>query len=150
MHPLVREANKFDIPALLDMLRAYRIATPLDFLRDVDDAEYITKLLIELMSGRGLILIAEEAEPIGMLMAIISPSQWQLSKYLMTEMAYWVQPEHRGGTAGYRLLKAYQKKGQELKSQNRIENFLISKMSNSPDLKFNKFGFSKLEEFWVQ
>lgn len=150
MHPLVREANKFDIPALLDMLRAYRIATPLDFLRDVDDAEYITKLLIELMSGRGLILIAEEAEPIGMLMAIISPSQWQLSKYLMTEMAYWVQPEHRGGTAGYRLIKAYQKKGQELKSQKRIENFLISKMSNSPDLKFNKFGFSKLEEFWVQ
>lgn len=150
MHPLVREANKFDIPALLDMLRAYRIATPLDFLRDVDDAEYITKLLIELMSGRGLILIAEEAEPIGMLMAIISPSQWELSKYLMTEMAYWVQPKHRGGTAGYRLIKAYQKKGQELKSQKRIENFLISKMSNSPDLKFNKFGFSKLEEFWVQ
>ena len=149
MHPLVREANKFDIPALLDMLRAYRIATPLDFLRDVDDAEYITKLLIELMSGRGLILIAEEAEPIGMLMAIISPSQWELSKYLMTEMAYWMNPDARGSSGGYRLLSAYVEHGQALKDSGRISAFFISKMVNSPDLQYQKFGFTKLEEYWV-
>ena len=150
MHLQIREANKFDMPSLLNMLQAYSLATPLEFLKYAWDAEYASKILTDSMSGRGLVLIAEKIEPVGMLIATINPSQWQLNKYLMTELAYWVDPEHRGSTAGYRLLKAYQQKGQELKQSKRIENFLISKMCNSPDLKFDKFGFSKLEEFWVQ
>lgn len=150
MHLQIREANKFDMPALLNMLHAYSLATPLEFLKFAWDAEYATKILTDSMAGRGLVLVAEKTEPIGMLVATINPSQWQLNKFLMTELAYWVQPEHRGSTAGYRLLKSYQQKGNELKAQKRIENFLISKMSCSPDLKFDKFGFSKLEEFWVQ
>jgi hypothetical protein len=64
-------------------------------------------------------------------------------------MAYWVEPECRGGTAGYRLLTAYKKRGEALKAEGRICNFLISKMTNSPNLQFQKFGFEKLEEFWV-
>jgi len=36
-----------------------------------------------------------------------------------------------------------------MKDENRISAFFISKMTNSPDLKYQKFGFTKLEEFWV-
>lgn len=146
---IVRQANPFDIPVLLDMLRSYRSLTPLAFLSQADDAEYVTRLLTELMVGKGLILVADNDGVVGMLVASIGPSVWSPKHSLMTELAYWVEPDARGGTAGYRLLAEYKKIGEKLIEEKRICNFLISKMSNSPNLQYQKFGFEKLEEFWV-
>ena len=149
MRPTIRNASPHDMTAILDMLRNYREKTPLPFLAEADDADYITRLLTELMAGRGLVLLAETDKPIGMLIAGINPSLWSPKHLLMTEMAYWVEPEARGSSAGYRLLAEYQQRGAEFKAQGRICNFVISKMVNSPDLQYDRFGFSKLEEFWV-
>jgi hypothetical protein len=146
---IVRDASPFDIPNILEMLRSYRSQTPLPFLADVENPEYIIKMLTAFMAGKGLVLVAENDGLAGMLIASISPSAWSEDHYLMSEMAYWVEPECRGGTAGYRLLNEYCKRGKEMKESGRICHFLISKMSNSPDLKYGKFGFEKLEEFWV-
>lgn len=146
---IVRQANPFDIPILLDMLRIYRSLTPLAFLAQADDADYVTRLLTELMAGKGVVLVADNDGVVGMLIASIGPSVWSPKHLLMTELAYWVEPESRGGTAGYRLLAEYKKTGERLIKENRICNFLISKMSNSPNLQYQKFGFDKLEEFWV-
>jgi N-acetylglutamate synthase-like GNAT family acetyltransferase len=149
MRPQIREATKFDIPALLEMLNVYKHETPIKFMEEVEDS-HLSILLSEIIAGKGIALIAEKEKPIGMLIAAIAPSKWIPTKFLLMELAYWVNHEERGGSAGYRLIKEYQCKGLELKTANRIENFLISKMSTSPDLKFNKFGFTKLEEYWVQ
>lgn len=145
----IRDASPFDIPVLLDMLRRYRSLTPLAFLAEANDADYVTRLLSELMAGKGLVLVADNEGIVGMLIASISPSIWSPKHLLMTELAYWVEPESRGGTAGYRLLAEYQQRGAAMKIDGRISNYLISKMSNSPNLQFQKFGFEKLEEFWV-
>lgn len=149
MRPTIRDASPFDIPDILDMLRIYRRLTPLPFLAEADDAEYVTKMLTELMAGKGLVLIADKDGIAGMLIAVIAPSMWSPKHLIMTEMAYWVEPECRGGTMGYRLLAEYKQRGDELKKNGRITNYLISKMSNSPNLQYQKFGFEKLEEFWV-
>jgi N-acetylglutamate synthase-like GNAT family acetyltransferase len=146
---MIRDANQFDVPAILDMLRQYRNQTPLAFLNEADDADYITQVLADIMAGRGLLLVSETDKINGMLMAGISPSAWSPKHLVMTEMAYWVNPEARGGTAGHRLLKEYVVRGTELKKQGRIAAFFVSKMANSPDLKYGRFGFTKLEEFWV-
>lgn len=147
---MIRHATRHDIPAVLEMLRHYRSETPLDFLRDADDAEYISNMLVELIAGRGVVLLAEQNEQaIGMMIAAVMPNIWSPKHFTLTEFAYWVEPEHRGGSAGYRLLRAYLDEAIALKDAGRICNAFISKMVNSPDLKYNKFGFSKLEEFWV-
>jgi N-acetylglutamate synthase-like GNAT family acetyltransferase len=149
MRPTIRDANQFDIPAMLNMLREYRENTPLNFLREADDAEHITKILTELIAGRGIALVAETNKIDGMLLAGISPSAWSPKHLVMTEMAYWVNPEARGGSAAYRLIAEYVERGKSLKEQKRISAFFISKMINSPDLNYSRFGFTKLEEFWV-
>lgn len=147
---MIRKATRHDIPAVLDMLREYRQATPLEFLKDADDAEYVGHLLHELIAGKGVVFLAEQGDKsIGMMVAAVMPSIWSPKHLVLTEFAYWVAPEHRGGTAGYRLLRAYLDEAIALKDAGRICNAFISKMSNSPDLKFSRFGFSKLEEFWV-
>lgn len=146
----IRDANPFDVPVLLDMLRAYRSHTPLPFLAEADDAEYITRLLTELMAGRGLVLVVDSPDGVvGMLMAQIGASVWSPKHLWMQELAYWVNPEARGSSAGYRLLRAYVEHGQALKDGKRIAAFGISKMVNSPDLNYERFGFTKLEETWV-
>ena len=146
----IRKASAFDLPFLLEMLRAYRAHAPLDFLREVNDANHVTTLLSELMAGRGLVLVAVDDGGIcGMLIAAIGPSVWSPTHLLMREYAYWVNEESRFSTAGFRLLKEYTTYGESLKEQGRIVGFTISKMVNSPDLSFEKFGYQKLEEFWV-
>lgn len=146
----IRNASAFDMPFILEMLRDYRAATPLEFLLEADDATYVTAMLTELMAGRGLILLAEdEAGICGMLIAGIGPSIWSPKHLLMREYAYWVNEKSRFSSAGLRLLSAYKTCGEAFKTEGRIANFTISKMVNSPDLKFEKYGFKKLEEFWV-
>jgi len=149
MHPRIRDASQFDIPALLTMLRQYRDAAPVGFLRDVDDESYMTHVLADVMAGKGLALVAETDRITGMLLAVISPSLWSPQRLVMTEMAYWVDPDARGSSAGHRLLSAYVEHGHALKEQGRISAYFISKMTSSPDLRFERFGFTKLEEFWV-
>jgi GNAT superfamily N-acetyltransferase len=114
-----------------------------------DNEPYINTLLQQVFAGQGIVFIAErELEPVGMLVAIKNTNIWDPSLVVMNELCYWVDPEHRGGTSGYRLLAAYKEHCEMLKSHKAIEAYTISKMSNSPDLDYGRFGFEKLEEYW--
>lgn len=148
---MIRQANKFDIDAIIDLLKQYRESAPLDVLRYADDEEYITQLLSELLAGSGIIFLAEKDDVIiGMLIAAIIPNIWNPKARQCSEVAYWVNPEFRGGTAAYRLITAYVSECDAMVKQGKIQFYTMTKMVNSPDLKYNKFGFSKLEETWVK
>jgi N-acetylglutamate synthase-like GNAT family acetyltransferase len=148
---MIRQASKFDMDAIIELLRKYQKNSPLDALRYADDEEYIRKLLTELLSGMGFVFLAEKDNVIiGMLIAAIFPNIWNPKAKQCSEVAYWVDPEFRGGLAAYRLITAYVKECEEMTRQGKINFFTITKMVNSPDLKYNKFGFNKLEETWVK
>ena len=148
---MVREANKFDIDAIIEMLKHYRMVAPIDALKYADDENYIRQMMTEIIAGMGFILLAEkDGLPVGMLIAAMIPNIWNPKAKQCSEVAYWVEPEYRGGTAGYRLLAAYVEKCDEWKRQGKISFFTITKMNNSPDLKYNKFGFAPLENTWVR
>jgi N-acetylglutamate synthase-like GNAT family acetyltransferase len=101
------------------------------------------------LAGAGVIFVAEKNnQVIGMLAAVKNTSIWDPDLWVMNELCYWVEPEHRGGTAGYRLIKAYTEHCNQLRQQGEIEAYTISKMTNSPDLNYAKFGFEKQEENW--
>lgn len=146
---MIRLGDKFDTPQIIKMLKDYRSATPWARMNQCDNETYIKTLLQQVFAGQGLVLIAErEQQPVGMLVAIKNPNIWDPSLLVMNELCYWVNPEHRGGTSGYRLLAAYKEHCDRLKEQKVIEAYTISKMVNSPDLDYGRFGFEKLEEMW--
>jgi len=148
---MIRQANKFDIPAIIEMLKNYRNQAPIDVLKYADNEEYITGLLSEITAGSGFVFIAEkDGVAVGMLIAAKIPNIWNPVAIQCSEVAYWVEPEHRGGTAAYRLIMAYVSECEELMRRGSIQMFTVSKMANSPDLKYSKFGFQKLEETWVK
>lgn len=147
----MRLANKFDIPQIIEMLKEYRSAAPIEILNQANDKQYVEQLLSNLIAGSGFIVVVEKNNIlIGMLIAAIFPNIWNPKVNQCSEIAYWVKPEYRGGTAAYRLIKEYTKECDKLFKTGRIQISTISKMVNSPDLKYNKFGFSKLEETWCK
>ena len=143
------EANKFHIPVIIEMLKHYREVTPVSFFKDVNDETHITSLLTHILAGRGLVLLSyKEDVPSGMLLAFIDSSIWDSKLCVLKELAYWVEPEYRGTSAGYRLLTKYNEVAQSLLDTGRIKTWTISKMVNSPDLDYSKLGFRKIEETW--
>jgi hypothetical protein len=148
---MIRKAGKFDVPFIVEMLKNYRDAAPLKVLNETNDREYIEQLLFSLIVGSGFILLAEKNNVIiGMIIAGIIPNIWNPQIKQCSEIAYWVEPEFRGGTAAYRLLYSYIEECDKMMESGRIQMYTMSKMVNSPDLKYEKFGLSKLEETWVK
>jgi RimJ/RimL family protein N-acetyltransferase len=146
------EANKFHTPIIIDMLKEYRSATPVALFAECNDEEHIKVLLAHLFAGKGMALLAcrDDDVVVGMLLAMIDQSIWDTNLCILKELAYWVSPEFRGTSAGYRLLSKYNDHAKSLLDLGRIQAWTISKMVNSPDLDYGKFGFSKAEETWYQ
>ena len=145
----IRQANKFDLPHVIDMLKKFRNATPIDMMKDCDNEEHVNKMYHHVLLGGGIALIAEDTQPIGMIVGIIDRNIWDPNIKILRELVYWVEPESRGSSAGYKLLLQYNKEAEKLVSENKIDLYTMTKMVNSPDLDFARFGYKKTEEIWV-
>lgn len=148
---MIRQANKFDMDSIVRMLKAYRDKAPAQFLRDSSNQEHIEKLITNILAGAGFILLAiKDENPVGMVIAAQHPNIWNPEVTQVSEIAFWIDEEHRNGKSAHRLLHAYIQQCEEWKQENRIQFFSLSKMVNSPDLSYEKFGFEKLEETWIK
>ena len=129
------------------MMKCFREESNIEHYKDLDNVKYWNELLDNIFAGAGVIYIEDN---VGLIMGLITPTIWCNKTLALHELAWWVKPECRNGTVGYRLLKAYVNYGKQLKETGRIKMFTITKMVTSPDVKYQKFGFSKLDENWVQ
>lgn len=146
----IRPANKFDLNNVLDMLRSFRNATPIDLMRECDNEEYVNKLFHHIILGGGIALIAENNNiPVGIIIGIKDQNIWDPDIKILRELVYWVEPTARGTSAGYKLLLQYNKLAKELVDEKKINMYTMTKMVNSPDLDFTRFGYKKTEEVWV-
>lgn len=143
---MIRQANKFDKPDIIEMLRLFRDESPFDDYRPLENVEYINALIDKILIGQGVIFIKPN---VGIIIGLITPSIWSDKIYCLQELAWFVKKEHRQSTAGYRLLAAYISKAKELKNQGRISFYTMSKMITSPDFNYSKYGFTKIEECWI-
>jgi hypothetical protein len=143
----IRQANKFDLPQLKQMLWNYHDSGSIKGLT-IDDEETGMKILRVILVGGGLALVSEKNNKLtGMLLAIKSPFLWDHNKLIMNEIAYWVETEHRGSTAGYRLLKEYVEHCDKLKDENKIYNYTMSQLSGQ-NLDYSRFGLRPIEQTW--
>lgn len=145
----IRNANKFDTQYIIDMLKHFRAQTPLDIMNNCTNEIYVSKILQHIFVGGGIALLAETDKPIGLICGVIDANIWNPDMLVLRELCYWVEPEHRNTTAGYRLLREYNRQADLLVQDNRIALYTMTKMANSPDLDFSRFGYKKTEEIWV-
>lgn len=144
---MIRQATKYDKEQIIEMMKLFREESNIEQYKHLDNLVYWNKLLDSILAGRGIIFLEEGK---GLIMALITHTAWCDKTYQMYELAWYVKPEYRNTSIGYRLLKSYIDYGKQLKEQGRIKLFTIAKMVTSPDIKYNKFGFAKMDETWVQ
>ena len=145
----IRTATKFDIPKIIELLWHYHDSGSIPEL-DITDDKTATRILSTIIAGAGIALVSEDDDGLtGMLLAICVPYLWDNNKLVMNEIAYWVDEEYRGTTAGYRLLKEYIKMCDEMKEQKRIQFYTLSQMEGT-HFHYEKFGFRPIEHTWSQ
>jgi N-acetylglutamate synthase-like GNAT family acetyltransferase len=144
---MIRQATKQDKPQIIELMKLFRAESNIKQYQNLDNEPYWNRLLDTILAGAGIIYIEDN---IGLIMALIAPTIWCDKTLYMQELAWYVKPEQRNTSIGYRLLKKYVDYGNELKAQGRISMFAIAKMVTSPDIKYGKFGFTKLDENWIQ
>jgi N-acetylglutamate synthase-like GNAT family acetyltransferase len=146
----IRQATVADTDGIIAMLQRYKQASPLEFHKKSTEETARHILDVIFSKNYGVVLVAEDPahELQGMLIAIKNVNIWDKNLYCLNELAYWVNPEARNTSAGYRLLKSYQDIAEFMKRGGEIAYYTISKMVTSPDLNYERFGFKKLEEMW--
>ena len=144
---MIRKATKYDKTQLAEMLKMFRDESPIQQYKELNNYDYIYSLIDELIAGKGIIFLEDN---VGFIMAIITPTIWCDKTYAMYELAWYVKPEYRHKTVGYKLLKSYIDYAKELKEQGRIKLFTVTKMITSPNFDYSRFGFKKIEENWMQ
>ena len=144
---MIRQATRHDKQQIIVMMKLFRREANIQQYKDLDNEPYWNRLLDTILAGSGVIYIEDG---VGLIMALITPSVWCDKTLYMQELAWYVVPEKRNTSIGYRLLKKYVEYGNELKAQGRIAMFAMAKMVTSPDIKYGKFGFTKLDENWIQ
>ena len=132
----MRTATKYDKPIIKDLMRSFR-----------DESTYLDHLLDSILAGQGIIFIEENK---GLIIGMITPSVWNDKVLIMHELAWYVKPEYRKSSIGYRLFMAYRLHGKELQNNGRIKYFTMTKLDTSPLLKYEKYGFKKKDENWIQ
>lgn len=147
---MIRSATKWDIPQILDILRLFRLQCPVGFTSSFDNESYVNSLITSILAGAGVLQVAEiNGKIIGIIIGIIQPMIWDPDTKILNELAYYVIEEHRGSSAGLRLLKSYIEHAEKLKNEQRIHAYTMLLMANSPKLKLERYGFVPLETVYL-
>jgi hypothetical protein len=144
---MIRQATKYDKTQIIEIMKLFRAESNIKQYQGLDNEPYWNRLLDTILAGAGIIYLEDG---VGLIMALITPTIWCDKTYYMQELAWYVTPAKRNTSVGYRLLKKYIEYGNQLKSDGKIAMFSIAKMVTSPDIKYQKFGFRKIDESWIQ
>ena len=147
---MIRHATIQDYNRIMEMMINFANSSPYEPLqRPQYDSMYIKRLL-DAFIKTGVILVAEKDDVIqGMLIAQIIPDVWLPYVKTLRELAWWVEPDYRHSTMGYRLLKKYQDIGRKLQEKGVIAGFTLTNMEISPDFDLEKRGWQKAETNYV-
>lgn len=144
---MIREATKYDKTEIIELLKLFRKESNVNQFQEFTNDEYSFCLISSIIAGRGIIYLEEGK---GLIVGLITPSVWNNRVLVLHELAWYVKPEFRHTSVGYKLLRYYINYGERLKDEGRINYFTLTKMKSSPDLKYEKFGFAKIEENWIR
>ncbi len=128
---MIRQATRQDKPQIIEMMKLFRGEADIVQYRTLDNEPYWNRLLDTILAGAGIVFIEDN---VGLIMALITPTIWCDKTLYMQELAWYVVPEKRNTSVGYRLLKKYVDYGNQLKQEGRIAMFAIAKMVTSPDV----------------
>jgi N-acetylglutamate synthase-like GNAT family acetyltransferase len=139
----MRYATKYDMPHLLDMMRAYADEAGIETLKQNQNENHVKTLFYEMIKGRGFVLVDDQLR--GFLAAYITCNFWNRTVKELHEVGWWVMPEYRNTSVGGRLWLRFNKLAQDMLDQNRVHVVLTSLMHNSPEIDYTRYKFKPMQ-----
>jgi hypothetical protein len=147
---MIRLATRYDIPRLLEIVEAYAFENPIKCLSRPNNhfPKYVEGLLFSIIAGRGFIYIDNNMR--GALIAIKQGNVWSPNVKELNELLWWVEPEHRNGTIGGRLWKAFDERAEAMLKAGDIDFVVTSISANGPLIDYTKRGYAPLGASFVR
>lgn len=150
---MIKYADFDDIPEIYRMLVAFGESAQFPLYHGEADKHALSvtydRIQNVIQNGIALVSIRNDlGELNGMLLAVLCDDHWKPGSKFVHELAWWVDPEYRRGTTGYRLLAAYQEICEDMMRRNVIEYYNISTLTESPVSSLRKRGWQPLQTTW--
>ena len=147
---MIRLATRYDIPRLLEIVEAYAYEMPIKTLGRPSNhfPKYVEELLFSIIAGRGFIYIDNNMR--GALIAIKQGNVWSPKVKELNELLWWVEPEHRNGTIGGRLWKAFDERAEAMLKAGDIDFVVTSISASGPLIDYTKRGYAPLGASFVR
>lgn len=147
---MIRLATRYDIPRLLEIVEAYAYENPIQALAKQHNhfPRYVEELLFSIIAGRGFIYIDNNMR--GAIIAIKQGNIWSPKVKELNELLWWVEPEHRNGTVGGRLWKAFDERAGAMLKTGDIDFVVSSISARGPLIDYSKRGYAPLGASFVR
>lgn len=101
---MIRKANLLDVPWLLTQLRQFDKFFGAKKSLFPEDPEVATAIVEALVTTQPFFVASDVNGLMGFIAGALSPHPYNPEILVLSELFWWVSPEHRGGMAGARLL----------------------------------------------
>ena len=147
---MIRQATRYDIPRLLEIVEAYAYENPIETLGKTQhhNPKHVEQLLFSIILGKGFILIDNHMR--GALIAIKQNNIWSPDVKELHELLWWVEPEHRNGSVGGRLWKEFDKIGTEMLERNDVDYVITSVSAKGPLIDYTKRNYKAVGASFVK
>lgn len=147
---MIRQATRYDIPRLLEIVEAYAYENPICILgqQDKHNPKHVEQLLFSIIMGRGFIFIDNHMN--GAIIGIKQNNIWCPNVKELHELLWWVEPEHRNGSIGGRLWKAYDQTATEMLKRGDVDCVFTSISASGPLIDYTKRGYKAVGASFVK
>lgn len=147
---MIRHADLKDFDRIMALMVNFANAAPVDTYHEPQYNHRGVQHFLARVKSAGCILVGEADDQIqGMLIAQIMSDPWLPNHLVLKEIAWWVEPQYRNTSLGYRLLMEYVKFGKDLQHRGIVQNFVLTNMVTSPDFDLEKRGWRAIETNYV-
>ena len=148
----IKTATQEDDDAIIEVMKRFAEAQPFNKLKVAAEQyndHHVRKVLFGIRTSGVILLALKDNEIAGLFMAVKAPDMWVPNIRVMTELVWWVNPEHRESSAGLRLLKEYTKIGEKMVKKGEIATFTMTLLETSPIRNMEKRGWTPVETNYV-
>lgn len=146
----VRVARREDVPDLVRFARNFHKSSPYKWLRF--DTKKVTESFERVTSSPGTDMIAliayKENENIGMVVAAADSPPFSSEK-VSTELAWWVEPQHRKTRAALFLFEAYEEWAKRVGCRG-VQSAYLLNTDHDPSEFYKKKGYTPVETSFIK
>ena len=145
----IRLATDEDIEVCLEMGRKFYSTMELAKMIPYDEESASVQFFNMLDNGFILLGETEELEVVDMMGCIFVDYPYNTAYRLCSEMMYWVEPDHRGGTMAVRMIK----EAEALAVHEGASCVVMAALETSPemiDTFYNKLGYKRSERAFIK